>query len=254
MKIHQRNDDLNTKTPKAIYTNQIELQRGLKGGKKGDEYGKLSEISSEKHSMRGTLGRESLELKQAISNSMESNVKPKFKDKRDKTVIRKENDQFIGMANLGNTCYFNSMMQILYFSDCFAQKICEYNAKIELLKELDAKSDSTLTEDQKQKKIMKKKFLQNGVRLIEEIQEMFGKMLFGKINYANPQGVLDHLMEKMTNRKVEVGLQKDLVEFLGLFFECLEAGFSLDQKVSFELIKDFQKSKTNQYFHRKTGF
>ena len=78
---------------------------------------------------------------------------------------------------------------------------------------------------------LKIEYLNNGVDLILELQKMFGLMLKGKVNRANPQDVLDHLMQKDTNKKVEVGLQKDIVEFLGIFFECLEAGFTVDPLV-----------------------
>jgi ubiquitin C-terminal hydrolase len=211
---------------------------GLKGGRDPETYAKLSNIPSDKQSNQGFQDREQEELKQAISNSKFDNYKPKFQDRKDKTVLRKNENQFIGMANLGNTCYFNSMMQILYFSDCFSDKICQYKFDKELLKDL-LKGNQNLNEDQLQKLKMKELFLKNGVELIKEIQLMFGKMLQGRINYANPQGVLDHLMEKMTNRKVEVGLQKDLVEFLGLFFECLEAGFSVGKEVGWRGLINF---------------
>ena len=203
----------------------------LNGGAQTDKYLKFNELPSEKSKNIMKTTQENNDMKKAISNSMMTNVKPKFQDKSDKTVQRKGTQKFIGMANLGNTCYFNSMMQILYFSDCFANKVCQFDPEmIDFNKAI--KKNKVPTEEELHKLKMKKKYIENGVKLISEIQEMFGKMLRGKINYVNPQGVLDHLMEKMTNRKVEVGLQKDLVEFLGMFFECLEAGVSLDKKVS----------------------
>ena len=169
------------------------------------------------------------QLERAISNSKAQNYRKKFEEKRDKSVLRKDINQFVGMANLGNTCYFNSMMQILYFSDCFADKICSYKSDKTQIKSF--KKDKGLTEEQLQKLKMNQIYTENGMKLVEELQIMFGQMMQGHINYANPKGVLNHLMEKMSNRKVEVGLQKDLVEFLGLFFECLEAGFSISKEV-----------------------
>ena len=222
---------------------------GLKGGKKPEDYSKLSDIQSDKHTTK-YKNLEDEQMKKAMENSMVSNLKPKFQDKRDKTVKRKVNQKFIGMANLGNTCYFNSMMQILFFSDCFAEKICQFNADLTLISKTNEKE---MTEDQIQKQKMKKVFLKNGVNLIQEIQKMFGQMLKGHINYANPQGVLAHLMEKMTNRKVEVGLQKDLVEFLGLFFECLEAGFSVDESVGL-LTEESEAGSLDQYIPGKAYF
>ena len=211
---------------------------GLKGGKADENYSKLSNVNGEFSNSKSIRDQEKENFEKAMENSMNHNIKPKFQDKLDKTVKRENNLSFIGMANLGNTCYFNSIMQILFFSDCFANKICQYDPDTTKISNI-SENDSELNEEDKKKIKMKKIFLENGTELIQEIQIMFGRMLKGKINYANPQGVLDHLMEKMNNRKVEVGLQKDLVEFLGIFFECIEAGFSVDKNVKFIFFVNF---------------
>ena len=224
-----KNDDLHWEKSQGTLAQTADIK--LKGGTNNQTYDKFSDMSSERHRDQMKSTQEHNDFKRAMSNSMQSNFKPRFKDKADKSVKRKATQQFIGMANLGNTCYFNSMMQILYFSDCFADKVCRFDPDKALIPQTPAKS-KVPTEKELHKLKMQEKFVENGAQLIAEIQDMFGKMLRGKINYVNPQGVLDHLMEKLTNRKVEVGLQKDLVEFLGMFFECLEAGFSVDRKVA----------------------
>ena len=203
--------------------------KGGKGKNQVDSYSKLNDEYGDTSNSKLIRDKEDKNFKLAMENSKLENLKPKFQAKIDKTVKRSNQIPYIGMANLGNTCYFNSIMQILFFSDCFSKKICKFNAKIEAISIKQSKED--LSKEQENKLKMKKKYLENGIVLINEIQIMFGRMIKGKINYANPQGVLDHLMEKMNNRKVEVGLQKDLVEFLGIFFECIEAGYSQDQKV-----------------------
>ena len=41
-----------------------------------------------------------------------------------------ENERYFGFENFGNTCYCNSVLQALYFSPPFRQRVLEYAAQL----------------------------------------------------------------------------------------------------------------------------
>ena len=231
---------------KAINENQS--KKSIYETSKSDKKVPYIQISGNESALnsKGNIESENLEL--AIQESMKNKYATQNRlNENEVDNIRKGTDRFIGIQNIGNTCYFNALMQILYFSNCFSNKILAFKGSKMLvpedvtLKESKIKSvfgvekkknkEQELRFQRKNEERLKIEYLNNGVDLILELQKMFGLMLKGKVNRANPQDVLDHLMQKDTNKKVEVGLQKDIVEFLGIFFECLEAGFTVDPLV-----------------------
>lgn len=132
-------------------------------------------------------------------------------------------DDPVGMVNLGNTCYLNSLLQILLHSPCFVRKIIHLNLQ-NLSLERDPESDTNpQTRDSD--------FTENGLNLLKELQKLFALMLSGNQNRVNPESLLPFLMDKRNNKVIEIGLQRDLLEFLDIFFECLFVGFDFAKEV-----------------------
>jgi ubiquitin C-terminal hydrolase len=71
----------------------------------------------------------------------------------------------VGLLNIGNTCYFNSLLQIYYSLPHFVTKILSFPGN---LKKKDFKG-----KDKKTKQI------HSGLLLIAELKEVFGRMAIG---------------------------------------------------------------------------
>ena len=96
--------------------------------------------------------------------------------------IRKP-DQAVGLRNIGNTCYFNSLLQIYYSLPSFVEKILKFEVK-EGLKG----KDDTAT-----------KRIESGMKLIRELKKMFGLMAIGNKAYVEPGPVLAAIVDDSAN-------------------------------------------------------
>ena len=143
----------------------------------------------------------------------------------DELMKDKENENdYVGIVNLGNTCYFSCLLQILLFSNSFSELILTKNFKSRqnILENLE-KEQQVETEEQKSKRV----FNQYSVNLVLELQKLFGLMLYGNQNRVNPEKLLGFIMERGSNKVFEIGLQRDIVEILGVFFDSLDNGFQI---------------------------
>ena len=143
----------------------------------------------------------------------------------DELMKDKENENdYVGIVNLGNTCYFSCLLQILLFCNSFSELILTKNFKSRqnILENLE-KEQQVETEEQKSKRV----FNQYSVNLVLELQKLFGLMLYGNQNRVNPEKLLGFIMERGSNKVFEIGLQRDIVEILGVFFDSLDNGFQI---------------------------
>ena len=135
-------------------------------------------------------------------------------------------DQFAGIVNIGNSCYLNSIIQILFYSECFREKILKFRSNLGSLESLKKMLGQYSNMSEGQKLENKKHFFElHGVNLIFSLQNLFSKMIKGKKLYVNPVEIFERIVHEMNLTPYVIGPQNDTVEFLDTFFNCLDAGF-----------------------------
>lgn len=116
----------------------------------------------------------------------------------------------VGLKNIRNTCYFNSLIQTYFMIPKFIQEILSFKEP----ESTEAKSAS--------------------IKLIEELQLLFASMILGNKKCIDPSEVLENLVDDFGN-KIVVGEQKDIGEFNMNFIARIEDGLKAGQGVKSEV-------------------
>ena len=178
---------------------------------------------SEKIRQRKTLRQEEL-IQKAVDDSLKQRrVSSQINNNFDNS-LRKKNE-FVGIKNIGNTCYFNSLIQNLFFIKEFRDKILNFEMK---------------------KNIQPNFREEKSINMIKEIQNLFSLMIKGSKNFVNPENILNNIFDQ-DNKKVDIGDQKDIVEFFGYFHEQLE----LADKYDLNFVSDENKKNQSLYVKEK---
>ncbi|OMJ73378.1 hypothetical protein SteCoe_27967 [Stentor coeruleus] len=148
------------------------------------------------------------DLAQAIQNSLnEVDIDYAVYDiANPETLLRFENLP-VGLKNIGNTCYFNSLVQTYFNIPKFVKEILSFRA--------DPKKNTILSPVQLA-----------SIRLIQELQFLFASMILGNKKYIDPGNVLDCLVDDSGN-KIVIGEQKDVGEFNMNLVARIEEGLKI---------------------------
>ena len=87
-------------------------------------------------------------------------------------------DAAVGLRNVGNTCYFNSLLQIYFSLPNFVERILKCEDK-------DLKGHDELMT----------KRIQSGRKMIEEIKKIFALMAVGNKAYLEPSAILKAIVD-----------------------------------------------------------
>lgn len=110
----------------------------------------------------------------------------------------------VGLKNIKNTCYFNSLIQSYFMIPKLVQEILSFK--------LDPNHPDLAT-------LAKSP----NIKLIEELQLLFASMILGNKKCIDPSNVLDTLLDE-TGKQIQVGEQKDIGEFNINFIARIEEG------------------------------
>ena len=179
----------------------------------------------------GVSEMEDANLQAAIASSM--NTKSTM-DRNWEPIARvdqraREKDQPTGLRNIGNTCYFNSLLQVYYTLPSFVKKILEF--EVEQLPDPDeeaknqqqaaapAQDAASAAQDgepaaasKDTSNVLRKKLVKSGMKLIHELQILFTTMALGKKKYLDPSGVLQSVVDDQGDQ-VAIGEEKDISEY-----------------------------------------
>lgn len=163
----------------------------------------------------GFISREDELLNEAIEKSLKetkgSDALGSFEPLNPEERVR-EGGTPVGLKNVGNTCYVNSLIQT-YFS------IPELTKAILSFKPLaDNEQDN-----QNQRK-------EASVRLVLQLQKLFAKMICSQSKYCDPSAVLGTLVDDFGNQ-VTIGEQQDVGEFNINFIARAEEGMLANRQV-----------------------
>lgn len=152
--------------------------------------------------------------------------------------VREEN-QPTGLRNIGNTCYFNSLLQVYYALPGCVEKILAFKVDHELLadKPVQQQDQAAPAGGEKKDDSLKTKLVKSGMNLIKELQILFTTMALGKKKYLNPSGVLQAVVDDQGD-KLAIGDEKDITEYNVVLLQRIQDAF------------DYVKDKENEAANR----
>ena len=117
--------------------------------------------------------------------------------------IRQSGD-IVGLKNIGNTCYFNSILQVYYNMPDFVKSIMEF-------KDDEANYKTPVPDlDQEEKALIFR--LEQSRHLIKYLKILFAEMSIGDSKYVDPTKVLKSITDD-SGKIIELGNQRDIGEF-----------------------------------------
>eukprot|EP01125_Pyxidicula_operculata_P020862 TRINITY_DN7838_c0_g1_i1.p1 TRINITY_DN7838_c0_g1~~TRINITY_DN7838_c0_g1_i1.p1 ORF type:complete len:1066 (+),score=243.03 TRINITY_DN7838_c0_g1_i1:1573-4770(+) len=130
--------------------------------------------------------------------------------------IHRERGAFVGLKNLGATCYMNTLMQVLYSNKMLRQAVYDWNG--------------TENED---------KICYQMMLLFAELQETTQ-------NYHNPKSFASSI-------KLNTSLQEDVQEFYKCFISYIEEVFKKSNKTNVKHIIDLEYTGKSEYITKCLG-
>lgn len=153
------------------------------------------------------MNSEDINMNKAIEASLKANTQGSYEPLDLENRARKIGEP-VGLKNIGNTCYFNSLMQTLFRVAPFVKEIVKLegadNFKV---------PESVPSEVQKRSK--------ESVAMVKNLQELFITLIASNQKYADPAPVLNKCVDSK-GEHVKIGDQQDITEYAINFFERIE--------------------------------
>lgn len=167
----------------------------------------------------------------AVQNSLkEIDLGYSFYDTHNPESMLRERNHPVGLKNIGNTCYFNSLMQTYFTIPKFIKEILTF--------------DTNVHRGPNSANVKKR-----SAKLIEELQFLFSAMILTNKRFLDPSKVLDALVDDSGN-SIIIGEQKDVGEFnmnlIARIEEGLQTGDSEAAHMGFPV-----NGKVSQLFYAK---
>ena len=118
----------------------------------------------------------------------------------------------VGLKNIGNTCYFNSYIQMLYFLPGFARKLLRINP------------DDVDLDDISNAPSTSRKKLKSSVQLVLTLRKLFAFLTKSEKKYVNPGQVI-RIIHNMGNQ-LKIGDEEDIGEVSEGLMSTINEGYS----------------------------
>lgn len=111
----------------------------------------------------------------------------------------RDNEMPTGLKNIGNTCYFASLLQVLFFLPNIQEKILSHDPSLVMdAPKLDGKNQSEMAEDgihSEQNLKVEADKLAASKEVVAHLQSLFVEMLGTNRKYADPTRVLEAIVD-----------------------------------------------------------
>ena len=115
-----------------------------------------------------------------------------------------------GLKNIGNTCYFASLMQVFFHLPNIQEKILTFDIN-NRFNQIDIDANKEMDQVQKIK-------IKSSRELVKHLQYMFSMMLLSNVKYQDPTKVLESIVDD-NGIGLSIYEQKDIGEFFLNFLE-----------------------------------
>jgi ubiquitin carboxyl-terminal hydrolase 25/28 len=120
----------------------------------------------------------------------------------------------VGLRNVGNTCYFNSLLQAYFMIPNFVKEILSFQD-----------TGPRESEDSEQQRLQSA-----SIQLVHQLQRLFASMIRSHRRYLDPSDVLKSLVDDLGNQLI-IGDQKDVGEFNMVLVARIEDGLNAFKEV-----------------------
>ncbi|XP_050442355.1 ubiquitin carboxyl-terminal hydrolase 48-like [Adelges cooleyi] len=149
---------------------------------------------------------------------LQDKVRTPVPDYEDPELERRQNNKFVGLKNLGATCYINSLLQLWFHNINFRKAIFNWNPE----------EDS----GEKQNQTLYVEDAYTPETSVGHLQLVFALMQCGIQRSVDPGDFI-------TTLRINTGIQQDAHEFSNLFLSMLESKFSTQSDTSVrDMVKD----------------
>lgn len=135
----------------------------------------------------------------------------------------------IGLKNLGNTCYFNSLMQIYFNNPRFVEEILAF-------------------EENPESAAKNKERTKTSVQMVKELQKLFLLLVGSDLTYLDPSGVIANLVNDL-GAPLDLSSQSDIGEFNVLFFARVKEALITQKKYASKMEVELSESKVDETVH-----
>lgn len=161
------------------------------------------------------LFQQDMEMNQAIENSIrEAGLDFVTYEPLNPESSKRKSGIPVGLKNIGNTCYFNSLVQFYFMIPKLVHEILTFTCH-------ESQKSEPAPEDESGK--LEYSLKKASISLVENLQKMFGFMVCSTRRYIDPTMVLHALVDDFGNQ-ILVGDQKDVGEFHMILVARIEEG------------------------------
>ena len=170
-----------------------------------------------------------IEMSRAIENSIkEAGIDVASFEPFNPGSLKRRSGLPVGLKNIGNTCYFNSLIQTYFMIPNLVEEILMYSPHPTHLAE-ESKEEAGLLENVRKKA---------SIALVEALKNLFGFLTCSNRKYIDPVKVLSSIVDDFANQ-IRVGEQKDVGEFHLILVARIEEG--LRTKLPLGSCEDFHE-------------
>lgn len=156
------------------------------------------------------MSQEETAMQQAIEQSLKEHGLPdygSYEPLNPEQRLREEGTP-VGIKNVGNTCYFNSLLQTYFLVPKFIESVLKFVPPV------------SLEEESKEVETVRKNA---SINLVKQLQKLFAYMIRTHRKYIDPSCVLNALVDEY-GIPIEIGDQKDVGEFNMILLARIEEG------------------------------
>ncbi|KAG2387871.1 hypothetical protein C9374_001465 [Naegleria lovaniensis] len=184
----------------------------------------------------------------ALNMAIQASLQDQKRDSEPKTPIEKYRKQShipIGLKNIGNTCYVNSLFQAFFMIPKLKQLVFAFSeeefksrvqAKIEKVANQQKENATDKQPSQAQQQVSSRTLLERqaekDLNFVKEVQRLFAKMILTNRTFIDPSALVDALLKEGVD--VNIGYQEDISEFYSRILILLERMFSQEWEEKIE--------------------